>query len=83
MMLGVVSGSSFHADFIFGSHDARMETLGAPELLIVLLLALLFFGANKLPDIGKGLGSAIRSFKAGLRDDPEPLEPKPISGDKQ
>ena len=60
-----------------------METLGAPELLIILLLALLFFGANKLPEIGKGLGSAIRGFKSGLRDDPEPLEPKPISSDKQ
>ena len=56
-----------------------METLGAPELLIILLLALLFFGANKLPEIGKGLGTAIRSFKSGLKDDPEPLEPTPIS----
>lgn len=46
-----------------------METLGALELLIILLLALLFFGANKLPEIGKGLGTAIRSFKAGLKDD--------------
>jgi sec-independent protein translocase protein TatA len=46
-----------------------METLGAPELLIVLLLALLFFGANKLPEIGTGLGTAIRSFRSGLKDD--------------
>ena len=44
-----------------------METLGAPELLIILLLALLFFGANKLPEIGKALGTAIQSFKAGLK----------------
>jgi sec-independent protein translocase protein TatA len=48
-----------------------METLGAPELLIILALALLFFGANKLPEIGKGLGSAIKGFKAGLKDEPE------------
>lgn len=54
-----------------------METLGAPELLIILLLALLFFGANKLPEIGKGLGTAIRSFKAGLSDEPEPTHVPP------
>lgn len=58
-----------------------METLGAPELLIILLLALLFFGANKLPEIGKGLGTAIRGFKSGLKDDLEPLEPRPISSE--
>jgi sec-independent protein translocase protein TatA len=48
-----------------------METLGAPELLIILALALLFFGANKLPEIGKGLGSAIKGFKAGLKEEPD------------
>lgn len=58
------------------------ETLGTLELLLILALVLLFFGANKLPEIGKGLGSAIRSFKSGLRDEPEPLEPKPISSEK-
>ena len=52
-----------------------METLGAPELLIILLLALLFFGANKLPEIGKGLGTAIRGFKAGLKDDETSSDP--------
>ena len=54
-----------------------METHGAPELLIILLLALLFFGANKLPEIGKGLGMAIRSFKSGLNDE-QPATSKPV-----
>ena len=58
-----------------------METLGAPELLIILLLALLFFGANKLPEIGKGLGTAMKSFKSGLRDEPEGPSVKPISSE--
>ena len=58
-----------------------METLGAPELLIILLLALLFFGANKLPEIGKGLGTAMKSFKSGLRDEPEESKAKPISSE--
>ena len=55
-----------------------METLGAPELLIILLLALLFFGANKLPEIGKALGTAIQSFKAGLKEAPS-AAPSPSS----
>jgi sec-independent protein translocase protein TatA len=51
------------------------ETLGTPELLMILALALLFFGSNKLPEIGKGLGTAIFSFKSGLKNDPVALEP--------
>ena len=58
-----------------------METLGAPELLVILLLALLFFGANKLPEIGKGLGTAMKSFKSGLRDETEVPQAKPISSE--
>lgn len=43
-----------------------METLGAPELLIILLLALLFFGANKLPEIGKDMGDSDSQFQSGF-----------------
>jgi len=38
-------------------------SLGLPELLIIFLIVLVLFGANKLPQLGKGLGSAIRNFK--------------------
>jgi sec-independent protein translocase protein TatA len=40
-----------------------MFGLGLPELLIILFLALLLFGANRLPEIGSSLGKAIRGFK--------------------
>jgi sec-independent protein translocase protein TatA len=40
-----------------------MFGLGIPELLIILFLALLLFGANRLPEIGSSLGKAIRGFK--------------------
>jgi len=40
-----------------------MFGLGAQELLIILLIALFFFGGEKLPDIAKGLGQGLREFK--------------------
>ena len=43
-----------------------MFGLGIQELLIILLIALVVFGPGKLPQIGSGLGKAIRDFKKGL-----------------
>jgi sec-independent protein translocase protein TatA len=45
-----------------------MYGLGIPELLIVLVLALLVFGAGKLPEIGRGLGKGIKEFKAAAKE---------------
>jgi sec-independent protein translocase protein TatA len=45
-----------------------MYGIGIPELIIVLALAVLVFGAGKLPDIGRGLGRAIKEFKAASRE---------------
>lgn len=42
--------------------------LGVPELLIILGIALVFFGPSKLGDLGKGLGEAISNFKNSLKD---------------
>ncbi len=48
--------------------------LGFGEILVVLVLALLFFGPSKLPALGSSLGEAIRGFKRGLNavDEEEP-----------
>lgn len=46
-----------------------MPTLGVQELLIILLIVLVIFGASKLPLLGKGLGEGIKNFKKGLKDD--------------
>jgi sec-independent protein translocase protein TatA len=46
-----------------------MPTLGFPELIVVLLIVIVIFGANRLPGLGRGIGSAIRNFKEGIKDD--------------
>lgn len=40
-----------------------MFGIGIPELLIILVIILVIFGANKLPEIGSGMGRAIKNFK--------------------
>jgi sec-independent protein translocase protein TatA len=45
--------------------------VGTTELIAIILVALLLFGAGRISDIGKGLGEGIRNFKKGLRDEDE------------
>ncbi len=57
-----------------------MFGLGMPELLVILVIALLVFGAGRLPEIGSGLGKAIRGFKESAeRRESEP-EPPQVTG---
>ena len=43
--------------------------LGLPELLIILVIVILIFGANRLPEIGRGIGRGIRNFKDATKND--------------
>jgi sec-independent protein translocase protein TatA len=43
--------------------------LGLPELVIILLIVVIIFGANRLPQLGRGIGSAIKNFKEGIKDE--------------
>ncbi len=43
-------------------------SFGAGELILILLLVLFFFGAKRIPVIGRGLGAAIRNFKGEIRE---------------
>lgn len=43
-------------------------SLGAPELIVISIVALLVFGPSKLPELGKSLGEAIRGFKKAIND---------------
>ena len=42
--------------------------IGFTELLIISAVALLFFGGKKLPELGKGMGEAIKNFKSGMKE---------------
>ena len=49
--------------------------IGFPELVIIMAIALVLFGAGRLPEVGKSIGNAMREFKravSGLTDDDEP-----------
>ena len=46
--------------------------LGVPELLIILLIVLVIFGASRLPQLGKGVGQGLKNFKDAVRPEPDP-----------
>ena len=48
-----------------------------PELLIVLAIVVLLFGAKKIPDLAKGLGKGIKDFKKAVKEDEEVVEATP------
>jgi sec-independent protein translocase protein TatA len=50
--------------------------LRGQDLLVVIGLLILFFGAKKIPDLAKGLGEGIRNFKSSVKEEPKPPEQK-------
>jgi sec-independent protein translocase protein TatA len=56
--------------------------IGMPELLIILAIILIIFGANKLPEIGSGMGRAIKNFKKATNE-PEEIDVTPKSESKE
>ena len=60
-----------------------MFGIGMTELIIILVIILVIFGAGKLPDIGKGLGKGIKNFKKGVNDTDEDKTEKPKQIDNQ
>ena len=53
-----------------------MGRLGLPELLVILAIIVVIFGANRLPGLGRGIGDAIRGFKDGLKTDEDDKDDK-------
>jgi sec-independent protein translocase protein TatA len=62
--------------------------IGAQELLLILLVLLLLFGAKKIPEIARGLGKSVSEFKKGMRElenevkkeEPTPEDKKKLAG---
>ena len=67
------------------------RNLGAPEILLILAVLVLLFGAKKLPDLSRSVGKSMRIFKSEVKqmqddDEPRPAPapaPKPIEGTVQ
>ena len=56
-----------------------MFGLGAQELMLILVIALVLFGGSKIPDLGRSLGQAIREFKKGVESSDAGSETKDAS----
>ena len=52
-------------------HTDLVETIGAPELIIVLVVVLLVFGSKKVPELARSLGQSVKEFREGSRYDPD------------
>lgn len=52
-----------------------------PELMVILLIILVLFGAKKIPDLAKGLGTGIKNFKSAMKEDDE-ADQKKVEADK-
>lgn len=48
---------------------ALLGPLGLPEMLVILAIVILIFGANRLPELGRGIGAGIKNFKSGIKDE--------------
>jgi sec-independent protein translocase protein TatA len=59
-----------------------MFGLGSQEIIIILIIALVIFGAGKLPQIGEGMGKAIKNFKKAAKDAEEAIDITPENEEK-
>ena len=60
-----------------------MGGLGVPEMIIIGIIALLIFGPKKLPELGSGLGKAIRDFKGAMSEPEQPAKDEKAKDEKK
>ena len=52
------------------------RSIGFPELVVILVVAVLLFGGKKIPEVAKGLGEGIKNFKNALKTEEHPVDEK-------
>lgn len=57
--------------------------LGMPELIVIMVIVVLIFGVGKLPELGAGMGKAIRNFKKGVKDTQGEIEDKGAGSERR
>lgn len=59
----------------FVNPDPVLAMLGTTEILVIAVVVVVLFGARKIPDLMKGVGTGIKEFKKAAKDDETPLKP--------
>lgn len=65
---------TFVKKIIMNSTLLFLQNLGTTEIIIIFVIILLLFGAKRIPDLMKGIGKGIRSFKEGMNDVKEEID---------
>ena len=58
----------------FSAIFAGIMGLGAPELIVILIILLVLFGGSKLPSLAKGIGQSVKEFKKAAKEEDEPAK---------
>ena len=60
----------------------KLLMIGAPEIIFIVLIVLLLFGGKKIPELMRGLGKGVKSFKQGMSDMEEEIK-KPLEAEEK
>lgn len=63
--------------------EETMASLGAPELLIILVIVIVLFGASRLAGVGAALGNSVREFRKSVKDDDDLTNPSSMAAQRR
>ena len=68
--------TAFQGDVVMTQFNPLFINLGPTEMVILLVIVLIVFGANRIPQLMKGMGEGIRNFKQGINEDSSDIKPE-------